>query len=74
MSKEGMSRAMFSIASPLVRYLVAFVVCSISVSADTEAFEETKELAEQGDARAQNKLGLMYGLGQGVLRPRIYAL
>ncbi|MGY8790049.1 MAG: tetratricopeptide repeat protein [Pseudomonadales bacterium] len=29
-------------------------------------FEETKLLAEQGDATAQNNLGLMYANGEGV--------
>ena len=48
---------MFAKATRLARCLAAFVVCSISVSADTEAFEEMKELAEQGDVSAQMKLG-----------------
>ena len=32
---------------------------------DTE-FEEAKRLAEDGDAEAQNDLGVMYGNGEGV--------
>ena len=59
---------MFAKAALLVRYLAAFVVCSISVSGWAETFEEIKELAEQGDASAQMKLGAMYHRGEGVLQ------
>ena len=34
----------------------------------TQAFEEFRSLAEQGDAKAQYNLGLMYARGQGVAR------
>jgi len=68
MSKEGMIRAIFSTASPFVRCLAAFVVCSISFSGWAETFEEIKEMAEQGDAVYQAKLGEMYAFGEGVLQ------
>ena len=41
-------------------------MCSISVSADTEAFEELTEVAEQGFAHAQFNVGNMYYRGEGV--------
>ena len=34
---------------------------------DTMAFQELLPLAEQGDAAAQHKLGVMYDNGDGVL-------
>jgi hypothetical protein len=37
------------------------------------ALREWKPLAEQGDARAQSNLGVMYGLGRGVLQDYVYA-
>ena len=33
---------------------------------DTSDFRQTRQLAEQGNAEAQNNLGLMYHIGQGV--------
>ena len=33
---------------------------------DVSDFRETLQLAEQGDAKAQNNLGAMYANGQGV--------
>ena len=53
-------------ASPVARCLAAFVVCLISFSGWAETFEETKELAEQGDADAQYNLGMMFYDGNGV--------
>jgi len=47
-------------AASLVRSLAAFVVCSVSFSGFAQTFEEIKEMAEQGDAVAQNKLGKLY--------------
>ena len=52
-------------ASPVARCLATFVVCLISFSGWAETFEETKELAEQGDADAQYNLGMMFYDGNG---------
>ena len=59
---------MFASASPLVRCLAAFVVCSISCSGWAETFEERSALAEQGYAASQYNLGRMYYNGEGVLQ------
>lgn len=37
------------------------------------AVREWTPLAEQGDARAQYNLGVMYGLGNGVVKDSVYA-
>ena len=37
------------------------------------AVREWKPLAEQGDALAQGKLGVMYAFGEGVLKDYVYA-
>jgi len=37
------------------------------------ALREFSELAEQGDAKAQYNLGLMYAFGQGVIQDNVYA-
>lgn len=37
-------------------------------------FEETKKLAEQGDAEAQNYLGVMYHIAEGTLKNDLEAL
>lgn len=43
------------------------VLCLLaSTLAGASGFTGTKELAEQGDAKAQNSLGFMYGNGRGV--------
>jgi len=57
---------MFASASPLVRCLAAFVLCSFSFSGWAETFEETKALAEQGDAGARYRLGLEYSIGESI--------
>ncbi len=44
-------------------FLVAFIA---PAPGSSETFEETKALAEKGNAKAQFTLGLMYTLGQGV--------
>ena len=60
---------MFAKATPLVRCLAAFLVCSISVSGWAETqFEEIKEMAEQGNVNAQVAIGLMYSTGEGVVQ------
>jgi len=73
MSKEGMIRAIFSTASPFVRCLAAFVVCSISFSGWAETFEEIKEMAEQGVVEAQFALSRMYNDGDGVIQDLVKA-
>jgi uncharacterized protein len=40
---------------------------------DKRLFEETQVLAEQGYAYAQNNLGLMYDLGEGVPKDNVRA-
>ena len=62
---------MFASASPLVRCLAAFVVCSISFSARAQTAEEIKAeaikaAAEAGHIFAQTNLGVMYVNGNGV--------
>jgi TPR repeat protein len=37
------------------------------------ALRELEPLAEQGNERAQNNLGVMYAFGQGVLKDYVYA-
>ena len=39
----------------------------------TTALKEWTSLAEQGDAKAQYNLGVMYALGQGVIADKVYA-
>ena len=47
--------------------LLAFWVCwGVGCSKNLSEFEETKALAEKGDASAQYNLGLMYIRGHGV--------
>ena len=41
---------------------------------DASDFRETLQLAEQGNAEAQNNLGLMYHIGQGVRQDYAEAL
>jgi len=57
---------MFASASPLVRCLAAFVVCSVSFSGWAQTFKETKRLADIGSVDAQYNLALMYYNGEGV--------
>ena len=49
--------------------LLAFCLCLPLVGDDVakKKFEQTKALAEKGDADAQNQLGSLYYLGEGVL-------
>ena len=60
---------MFAKATPLVRCLAAFAVCSISVSgwAGTQ-FEAIKKMAEQGSVSAQVVIGGQYLIGQGIVQ------
>ena len=44
---------------------IAFLMTLANVSYGQD-FEETKALAEQGNAQAQNNLGFMYDHGEGV--------
>ena len=47
--------------------LLAFCLCwGVGCSKNLSEFEETKALAEQGHAQAQNSLGYMYDAGNGV--------
>ena len=45
--------------------VMQFCCFSLAFSA---SFEDTKRAAEQGDAAAQNELGLMYDRGKGVTK------
>ena len=54
---------------PLLNTTLLFLlVIGFSGIARGQDFEETKRLAEQGDAIAQTILGIMYGNGEGFLR------
>ena len=57
---------MFAKSSPLVRCLAAFFVCSVSFSGLALTFEEIKEMAEQGEPKAQALLGSQYYYGEAV--------
>ena len=57
---------MFANVTRLARCLAAFVVCSISFLGRAGTFEETKALAEQGDAGAHYILGLEYSIGESI--------
>ena len=47
--------------------LLAICLCwGVGCSKNLSEFEETKALAEKGDASAQNNLGYMYDAGNGV--------
>ena len=47
--------------------LLAICLCwGVGCSKNLSEFEETKALAEQGHAQAQNSLGYMYDAGNGV--------
>ena len=51
----------------LIRKLIVFVAAALlSVSAMAADFNQTQRLANQGDALAQARLGLMYTQGEGV--------
>ena len=52
---------------PLLNTTLFFLLVIVfSGSVSGQDFEETKRLAEQGDAPAQNNLGFMYARGEGV--------
>ena len=52
---------------PLLNTTLLFLLVIVfSGSVSGQDFEETKRLAEQGDAPAQNNLGFMYARGEGV--------
>ena len=44
----------------------AFLLIALANVSYGQDFEETKALAEQGNAQAQNSLGFMYDHGEGV--------
>ena len=51
----------------LIRKLIVFVAAALlSVSAMAADFNQTQRLANQGDALAQARLGVMYSKGEGV--------
>ena len=57
---------------PLLNTILLFLlVIGFSGGVSGQDFEETKRLAEQGDASAQYNLGVMYSFGRGV--PENYA-
>ena len=47
-------------------------ICSVAMGEDVA--EATRKAAEQGDGRAQNMLGVMYGSGDGVPKDDAEAL
>ena len=47
-------------------YLSIILLVLLSSSVQSDDFAETLKLAEQGDARAQFNLGVMYSNGEGV--------
>ena len=47
-------------------FVLALAVTPVGVDAQVPDLERMRTLAEQGDARAQYNLGLMYGDGEGV--------
>tara|TARA_B100001105_G_C22089380_1_gene314347 strand:- start:175 stop:531 length:357 start_codon:yes stop_codon:yes gene_type:complete len=51
---------------PLLNTTLLFFLLVIGCEQDASDFEETKRLAEQGDARAQYNLGFNYATGEGV--------
>mgnify|MGYP000046908671 CR=1 FL=1 len=56
--------------SPRLKYslmALIFLILTVTTSAHADGFfEETKKLAEQGDAEAQFNLGVIYDYGEGV--------
>ena len=59
-------------AFSLLFTLPGFVLCmlafgEVDVAAGNEVLVELRRLAEQGDADAQSKLGVIYDSGEGVL-------
>ncbi len=52
--------------------LVALVLIGLAVPALADTKDLTRK-AQQGDAKAQTELGLMYGNGQGVLKDFVLA-
>ena len=61
------SHAMTLLNTSLIRKLIVFVAAALlSVSAMAADFNQTQRLANQGDALAQARLGLMYTQGEGV--------
>ena len=46
--------------------LLLIALANVSYGQDAPPFEETKALAEQGNASAQHNLGFMYATGEGV--------
>ena len=60
-----------SYAFSLLLALPGFVLCmlasgEVDVAAENEVLVELRRLAEQGDADAQSKLGVIYDSGEGV--------
>ena len=53
---------------PILIALLGLFICLPLMASDKakEEFEKTKTLAEKGNARAQNKLGMAYHKGMGV--------
>ena len=55
------------LAQPLISYAGFDEGVAASNKGDYQtAFKEWKPLADQGDAKAQSNLGVMYALGQGL--------
>jgi len=54
--------------------VAALLALSAAGSADdSEDYEDALALAEQGNAKAQYNLGIMYGEGEGVIQDNVYA-
>ena len=51
-----------------IKQLLIATILLLSSGAYGQSFEETKLLAEQGDANAQNWLGKMYHQGNGAIK------
>mgnify|MGYP003639806128 FL=1 len=48
-----------------MKHIILLMILLTSIAFASE-FNDTKKLAEQGDAEAQNNLGVMYNYGNGV--------
>ena len=51
---------------PLVAAVAVLVALVVGVQAQTPEIDALRARAEQGDAEAQNNLGVMYATGEGV--------
>lgn len=70
-SRDAMPLFKTSFISKITVFLVSAI---LSVSAMALDFSQTQRLANQGDAKAQYNLGVMYYKGEGVLQDRFKAI